>query len=53
VKFFTADRVLVAQQAGADRYLVIYENGDKAAAQLFSLLDFKPLSQSPLPDVSD
>ena len=53
VKFFTADRILSAQQAGADRYLVIYENGSKAAAQLFSTFDFKPLFQSPLPDVPE
>ena len=53
VEFFTADRILAAQQAGADRYLVIYENGNKAAAQLFSLLDFKPLAQNPLPDVPE
>jgi hypothetical protein len=53
VKFFTADHVLSAQQAGNDRYLVIFENGNKAAAQLFSLLDFKPLIQSPLPDVPE
>ena len=53
VEFFTADRVLAAQQAGSDRYLVIYENGNKAAAQLFSMLDFKPLSQNPLPDVPE
>jgi hypothetical protein len=53
VKFFTADRVLSAQQAGADRYLVIYENGNKAAAQLFSVFDLKSLSQSALPDVPE
>jgi hypothetical protein len=53
VKFFTADRVLAAQQVGTDRYLVIYESGNKAAVQLFSMLDFKPLSQNPLPDVPE
>jgi hypothetical protein len=53
VKFFTADHVLATQQVGMDRYLVIYENGDKAAATLFSMIDFKPLFQRPLPDVSE
>jgi hypothetical protein len=53
VAFFTADHILAAQQVGSDRYLVIYENGNKAAAQLFSMIDFKPLSQRPLPDVPE
>jgi hypothetical protein len=53
VEFFTADHILAAQQVGSDRYLVIYEDGNKAAAQLFSMLDFKPLSQEPLPDVPE
>ena len=53
VKFFAADHVLAAQQVGTDRYLVIYENGNKAAAQLFSMVDFKPLAQNPLPDVPE
>ena len=53
VKFFTADDVLSARQVGTDRYLVIFENGNKAAAQIFSMVDFKPLSQKPLPDVPE
>ena len=53
VRFFTADRVLAAQQVDTDRYLVIYEDGNKAAAALFSMIDFKPLFQRPLPDVPD
>jgi len=53
VEFFTADHVLAAEQVGTDRYLVIYENGNKAAAALFSMIDFKPLSQRPLPDVPE
>jgi len=53
VEFFTADHVLAAQQIGTDRYLVIFENGNKAAVQTFSLVDFRPLSQNPLPDVPD
>lgn len=53
VEFFTADHVLAAQQIGTDKYLVVYENGNKAAAALLSMIDFKPLSQKPLPVVPE
>jgi hypothetical protein len=53
VKFFTADHVLATRQIGTDRYLVVYENGDQAAAAIFSMVDFKPLAQDPLPDVPE
>jgi hypothetical protein len=53
VKFFTADHVLAARQVGSDRYMVIYENGNKAAAETFSMIDFKPLAQKSLPDVPE
>ena len=53
VRFFTADHILANQQIGADRYLVIYENGQTAGTDLFSLVDLRLLSAKSLPDISD
>ena len=53
VRFFTADRILANQQLGADRYVVIFENGNTAGTDLFSLVDFRVLSAKPLPDIPD
>lgn len=53
VRFFTADRILANQQIGADRYVVIYENGKTAGTDLFSLVDFRLLSNKPLPDIPE
>jgi hypothetical protein len=53
VRFFTADRILANQQIGADRYVVIYENGKTAGADLFSLVDFRLLSAKPLPEIPE
>lgn len=51
VRFFIADTIMAAQQAGPDRYLVIYRNGKSATAELFSLVDFHSIAKRPLPDV--
>ena len=51
VRFFTADTIMAAQQAGPDRYLVIYRNGKSATAEIFSLIDFHSIAKRPLPDV--
>lgn len=51
VRFFTADHIFANQQIGADRYLVIYENGKTGGTDLFSLVDFRLLSSKPLPDI--
>ena len=51
VKFISADSFLSLQQMGADKYLVIYENGKTAAAATFSLPDLKLLSDKSLPNV--
>ncbi len=53
VRFFTADRILTNQQIGTDRYLAIYENGKTAGMALFSLVDFRLLSDKPLPDIPE
>jgi hypothetical protein len=50
-RFLTADGIVTAQQVGYDRYLVIYRNGGRTAAETFSLLDFSSLAQQPLPDI--
>ncbi len=51
VRFLTADSIVTAQQVGFDRYLVVYRNNNKSAAETFSLLDFRSLAQKPLPDI--
>jgi hypothetical protein len=51
VKFLTARNILSMQQVAPDRYLVLYRNENRPVAALFSTLDFKSLSERPLPDV--
>lgn len=53
VRFFTADRILAGRQAGADKYLVIYQDGGAAAAGLFSTYDFRLLAKKPVPQVPE
>ncbi|MDE2134384.1 MAG: hypothetical protein KGM97_09340 [Alphaproteobacteria bacterium] len=53
VRFFTADRILAGRQAGADKYLVIYQDGGAAAAGLFSTYDFRLLAKKPVPQIPE
>ncbi len=53
VRFFTADRILAGRQAGADKYLVIYQDAGAAAAGLFSTYDFRLLAKKPVPQVPE
>lgn len=51
VRFLTADTVLSADQAGLDRYLVLARNGAHVTAAVYSLVDFKVVSEKHAPDV--
>lgn len=51
VKFLSADNVLATHQIGADKYLIVYENGKTASAATYSVPDFKLLSQKSLQNV--
>jgi hypothetical protein len=51
VRFLTADSIVSAQQAGSDRYLVIYRDGTHTMADVFSLVDFRVVTEKPVPDV--
>jgi hypothetical protein len=51
VRFLTADSIVSAQQAGSDRYLVIYRNRTHTTAAVFSLVDFRVVTEKPVPDV--
>jgi hypothetical protein len=50
VKLLTSDTIPGIGQIGADRYLVTYEKGKKSMAALYSVPDFKLISDKPLPD---
>ena len=51
VKLMTADDFLGARQFGVDKYLVVYAEKDNARVAVFSLPDFKLISDNPLPNV--
>jgi hypothetical protein len=51
VRFLTADGIVSAQQAGSDRYLVIYRNGTHTVAAVYSLVDFRVVTEKPVPDI--
>ncbi|MDE2182757.1 MAG: hypothetical protein KGJ78_07020 [Alphaproteobacteria bacterium] len=51
VRFFTAESIMAAQQVGLDRYLVVFRDDGKTSAETFSLVDFKMISKSPVPDL--
>ena len=51
VKLMTADDFLGASQFGADRYVVVYADKETARSAVFSLPDFKLISDNPLPNV--
>ena len=51
VRFLTADTVVSADQAGPDRYLVVYRNGVRTLAAVYSLIDFNVMAQKPAPEV--
>jgi hypothetical protein len=51
VKFFSAPNIRSIIQIGADRILVLYENGHAMSAATFSTKDFKLVGQSPVPPV--
>jgi hypothetical protein len=50
VRFLTADAIVSADQAGPDRYLVIYRNGTHTTAAIYSLVDFRVLVEKAAPD---
>jgi hypothetical protein len=51
VKLLTADIVKVSSQVGTDRYVVVYEKGKSAMTAVYSVPEFKLLSERPLPNV--
>jgi len=51
VKLMTAEDFLGASQFGADKYVVVYADKDAARSAVFSLPDFKLISDNPLPNV--
>jgi len=51
VKIVSADLILGTRQIGTDRLVVTYEDGKAANVAIYSLSDFKLISQKPLPDV--
>ena len=51
VPFFSADVILDSRQFGADRYVVIYENGASTKLATYSIPDFKLISEQPLPNM--
>jgi hypothetical protein len=51
VRFLTADAIVSADQVASDRYLVIYRNGARTTAAVYSLVDFHPVSEKNTPDV--
>ena len=51
VKLLDADYFLTASQLDDARYLVVYEKGPKATAAIYSVPDFKLVSQAPLRNV--
>lgn len=51
VRFLTADAIVSADQTSPDRYLVIYRNGTRTTAAVYSLVDFRVLAEKAAPDV--
>jgi hypothetical protein len=49
-KLFSADRILNYNQAGADRYVILYQKGKETHSAVYSLPDFKQLSDKRMPD---
>lgn len=50
VKLFTADTLLSFGQSGADRYVILYQKGKETHSAVYSLPDFKQLSDKRMPD---
>jgi hypothetical protein len=50
-KFATADVIRTSRQLGINRYVVVSETGGKATTAIYSIPDFKLISQKPLPNV--
>jgi hypothetical protein len=50
-KLIDVDYLLSSEQMGDGRYLVVYERGKTAVAAAYSLPDFKPVSEKPVPSV--
>lgn len=51
VRFMTADSVISGDQIGSDRYLVLARRGTKVTATVYSLADFKVVTEKDAPDV--
>jgi hypothetical protein len=51
VRFLTVDSIVSAQQAGSDRYLVIYRSGTRTVAAVYSLVDFRAVAEKIVPDI--
>ena len=49
IKFLTADLIISTRQIGADKYMVVFEQGKSAFAAIYALDGFKLLSKKPLP----
>lgn len=51
VRFLTAESIIAADQAAAERYLVIYRNGARTTAAVYSLVDFRAVSERNTPEI--
>ncbi len=51
VRFLTADSVISGDQVGSDRYLVLARRGTKVTASVYSLVDFKLVTEKAAPDL--
>jgi len=49
VKLLTADKIETYDQAGADRYVIVYDKGGRMHAATWSIPGFKPLSDKTMP----
>lgn len=50
-KMLSADTILGARQIDDDKYLIAYMNGKALKAAVFSIADFKMVSERPIPNV--
>lgn len=51
VRIMSAEAILDSHEVGADRYVVVFENGSGRFAASYSMPDFKLVSLRPLPNV--
>lgn len=51
VRFLTADSIISTDQTTPDRFLVVYRNGSRLTVAVYSLVDFRPVSEKAAPDI--